>query len=53
MFGQYDAVAIPPTFTLGPTWAERLVRINHLDAVIEHANISADRKAFLGNHIFD
>jgi hypothetical protein len=45
--GQYKAIAIPPTFTLGPTFADRLLRIGELDVAIRSANIAADRKEFL------
>lgn len=45
--GTYRAVAIPSTFTLGPTFADRLVRIAELDAAIQNADISLDRRAFL------
>lgn len=45
--GTYRAVAIPPTFTLGPTFADRLLRIRELDAAIRNADIGSDRAAFL------
>ncbi|MFY9618530.1 MAG: Shedu immune nuclease family protein [Pyrinomonadaceae bacterium] len=45
--GQYEAVAIPPTFTLGPRFAERLSRISMLEAAIQLAEIAAARKEFL------
>jgi hypothetical protein len=45
--GNFQAVAIPPTFTLGPTFADRLLRISKLDAVINEADIPNDRREFL------
>lgn len=44
----YEAVAIPPTFKLGPTLSERLVKVNSIDKAIEkNKNIPSDRKQFL------
>ena len=45
--GNYRAVSIPPTFTLGPVFAPRLLRIKEFDAAIRKADISAERVEFL------
>jgi hypothetical protein len=45
--GNYRAVAIPPTFTLGPAYADRLLRIRELDAAIRKADIPSERVEFL------
>jgi len=45
--GTYRAIAIPPTFTLGPVFAHRLLRIREFDAAIRKADISGERVEFL------
>jgi hypothetical protein len=46
--GRFRAIAVPPTFTLGPIDAERLVFVDGLDEAIACAEgISNERKAFL------
>mgnify|MGYP003288422309 CR=1 FL=1 len=45
--GDYRAVAVPPTFTLGPTFADRLAHIRGLGDAIRQANIEAERVEFL------
>ncbi len=37
--GNYRAVAIPPSFTLGPVFARRLLRIRKFDAAIRKAEL--------------
>jgi Shedu protein SduA, C-terminal len=49
--GQYKAVAIPPTFTLGPSFADRLSRITQLKSAIRLSDIRADRKEFLSRRV--
>jgi hypothetical protein len=49
---QYEAVYVPPTFTLGPNLSERLVFIDGIeDAITCSDEIGADRKAFLKSRI--
>jgi hypothetical protein len=46
--GRYTAVAIPPTFTLGPALADRLIHIDGIDSALDKTiGISNRRRAFL------
>jgi len=45
--GMYRAVALPPTFTLGPSHAQRLSRIRKLESVIQQSPIAKERIDFL------
>ncbi len=48
----YEAVAIPPTFKLGPTLSERLVNVHRIDKAIEkNTHIPDERKRFLINRL--
>lgn len=45
--GIYRAIAVPPTFTLGPHEADRLLRVRDLESAIKKSPIAKARKAFL------
>jgi len=45
--GEYRAVAVPSTFTLGPNFADRLAHIRDLENAIRQANIEVERVEFL------
>jgi hypothetical protein len=50
--GRFEALAVLPTFALGPSDAERLLLVDGLDEVIEQTgSISADRRAFLRSRL--
>jgi hypothetical protein len=46
--GRFRAVAVPPTFTLGPYEASRLLVVDGIEEVIDRMpSISAERRRFL------
>lgn len=45
--GEYRAVAVPPTFSLGPTFADRLAHIRGLERAIRQSGIEDERVEFL------
>lgn len=49
---RFGAIAVPPTFTLGPLDADRLPMIDNLDGVLAAADsIPPERRAFLRNRL--
>lgn len=45
--GEYRAVAVPPTFSLGPTFADRLAQIRGLGSALRQSSIADERVEFL------